>query len=314
MTDISVIIVTWNSRRDLELCLPSIKNGCRVHRHEVIIVDNASTDDSIAYARQVLPAVKIIANEQNTGFAHANNQGFAAATGRYVCLLNPDTIVHEGGIDALITFMEGKGEEVWACGPGLLNGDGTPQRTGVRFPSLWNLFVEAVFLDRLFPRSMLFGSHRQLYEEGTAPREVDFVQGSCLVVRSAAVHAVGGLDEDFFMYFEETDWCKRFADRGGSVCLVPMARVTHFGGGTVGHYDERRLVYYHESLFWYFAKHHGTASRGVARLLIFGRSLLRAVIWGGIAMVRPALRASALSALRGYLKVLGMTAGFGRRG
>jgi GT2 family glycosyltransferase len=313
MTDLSVIIVAWNSRRDLELCLPSISIGCRRHSSEVILVDNASTDDSVAYARQVLPGVKVIANVQNNGFARANNQGFTAAAGRYLCLLNPDTIIHDGALDALITFMDGKGEEAWACGPGLLNGDGTPQRTGVRFPSLWNLFVEALFLDRLFPYSQIFGAHRQLYEQGTAPRKVDFVQGSCLVVRSSAVRAAGGLDEDFFMYFEETDWCKRFAGRGGHVYIVPMALVTHFGGGTAGHYDERRLVYYHEGLFRYFAKHHGIVSRAIVRLLIFGRSLLRAGVWGSVAIVRPVLRTSRFSAFRGYVKVLGIAAGVWRR-
>jgi GT2 family glycosyltransferase len=313
MIDLSIIIVAWNSRRDLELCLPSVRGGCAAHTYEVILVDNASTDDSVAYARQVMPEVTVIANGENKGFARANNQGFHAAKGRFLCLLNPDTIVHAGAFDALITFMDGKGDDAWACGPGLLNGDGSEQRTGVRFPSLWNLFVEALFLDRVFPSSRVFGAHRQLYEQGKTPRAVDFVQGSCLVVRGSVVKSVGGLDEEFFMYFEETDWCKRFAENGGRVFMVPGALVTHFGGGTVGHYDERRLVYYHESLLRYFRKHHGTLSGVLVRSIILGRSLIRVCVWALVAAARPSLRESATSAVKGYVRVAGLVSGIWRR-
>lgn len=313
MIDLSIIIVTWNSRRDLELCLPSIRSGCVAHACEVILVDNASGDDSVAYARQVLPDVKVIANTENAGFARANNQGCTLATGRYVCLLNPDTIVHARAFDTLITWMDAKGDEAWACGPGLLNGDGTAQRTGVRFPSLWNLFVEALFLDRLFPSSRIFGAHRELYEQGMTPRGVDFVQGSCLLMRGAALISVGGLDESFFMYFEETDWCKRCAVQGGRIFLVPSAQVTHFGGGAVGHYDERRLVYYHESLFRFFRKHHLPGARLVVRGIILGRSMLRCCVWGVLWVVRPGLRTAARSAAMGYVKVIGLASGLWRR-
>ena len=313
MIDISIIIVTWNSRRDLELCLPSVRKGVTRHTYEVILVDNASADDSVAYAEQVMPGVKVIANEGNNGFARANNQGFRAAGGRYFCLLNPDTLLHAGAFDALITFMDGKGEDAWACGPGLLNGDGSAQRTGVRFPSLWNLFVEALFLDRAFPHSLIFGAHRQLFEQGTMPRAVDFVQGSCLVVRASSVRSVGGLDEGFFMYFEETDWCKRFAENGGHVFVVPGALVTHFGGGAVGHYDERRLIHYHESLFRYFRKHHGIISRVSIRLLMLARSSIRICAWVLVLVARPSLRKQAASAMRGYVRVMGLVCGLWRR-
>ena len=313
MIDLSVIIVTWNSRRDLELCLPSIRSGCAAHACEVILVDNASGDDSVAYARQVLPDVKVIANKENAGFARANNQGFRLATGRYVCLLNPDTIVNARAFDILITWMDAKGDEAWACGPGLLNGDGTAQRTGVRFPSLWNLLVEALFLDRLFPSSRIFGAHRELYEQGMTPRRVDFVQGSCLLMRGTALEAVGGLDESFFMYFEETDWCKRCAVQGGRIFLVPSAHVTHFGGGTVGHYDERRLVYYHESLFRYYRKHHLLVAHLAVRGIILGRSVIRVCVWGILWFLRPGLRGAARSSAVGYVKVIGLASGLWRR-
>jgi len=303
MTDLSIIIVGWNSVRDLTQCLPSLRAGCPAHVCEILLVDNASTDDTVAFSRQILPSITVIRNDRNAGFAHANNQAIAIATGRYLCLLNPDTVVHPGALDTLVSFLDGH-PEAWACGPGLLNGDGTPQRTGVRFPSLWNLAVEAVFLDRVLPRTKVFGSHRQLYAMGTAAREVDFVQGSCLMVRREVIQRVGGLDERFFMYFEETDWCRRIVGEGGKVFIVPSAAVTHFGGGTTGHYDERRLVHYHESLLLYFSKHHGIASQITVRILVLGRSCLRLLVWGAMALAKQRLRASALSAMRGYGRVL----------
>jgi GT2 family glycosyltransferase len=308
MIDLSIIIVSWNSRRDLRRCLPSIGSGCRTITAEVLLVDNASSDDSVVMAQELFPGIRVIANQENAGFAHANNQAMAVAAGRYVCLLNPDTEVHAGALDTLVAFMDAH-VEAWGCGPALLNGDGSPQRTGVRFPSLWNMLVEALFLDRMFPRTRLFGSHRELYEQWNAPREVDFVQGSCLLVSRKAIGEVGGLDEGFFMYFEETDWCRRIAGAGGKIMLVPGAGVIHYGGGAVGHYDERRLVHYHVSLFRYFAKHHGRFSQRTVRLLIVVRSLIRIGVWSAMGLVRPGVRAAAISTMKGYFRVIGIALG-----
>lgn len=302
MPDLSIIIVSWNSQRDLERCLPSLSTGARRASCEVILVDNASDDESVASTHSLRPEARIIANATNAGFARANNQAIMVAGGRYVCLLNPDTVVHEAALDNLVTFMDGH-PEAWACGPALLNGDGTPQRTGVRFPSVWNLCVETFFLDRIFPRTRIFGSHRQLYETGPEPRKVDFVQGSCLLTRKGVIERVGGLDEGYFMYFEETDWCKRVAAAGGEVYVVPHAEVTHFGGGTLGHYDERRLLYYHASMFRFFQKHHTAATRAGVRAVIMVRSWIRVAVWGMVAVLRPGLRREAWSALRGYARI-----------
>lgn len=306
MIDLSIIIVTWNSREDLIACLPSLPDGCGDLRTEVLIVDNASDDDSVAFARTLLPSAQVITNSLNEGFARANNRAMRTAAGRYLCLLNPDTRVRPGALARLVAFLDDQ-PDAGACGPGILNADGTPQKTGVRFPSLWNMTVEAFFLDRLFPRTRLFGAHRELYETGMAPRPVDFVQGSCLVVRREVVERIGGLDERFFMYFEETDWCRRMAADGRKVYLVPEAAVVHFGGGTTGHYDERRLVFYHESLFRYFGKHRSGPAGCLARLVVGVRSAIRVLVWLGTSLVRPELRHAGLSAVRGYLRVCAMT-------
>ncbi|MCC6396009.1 MAG: glycosyltransferase family 2 protein [Bacteroidetes bacterium] len=303
MIDVSVIIVTWNSRADLERCLPSLKAGLQKHTSEVILVDNASGDGTTSLARSILPEARIIQNSANVGFAAANNQALASAAGRYVCLLNPDTIVYDHGLDALVDFMEGN-PRAWASGPAMYNSDGSAQRTGVRFPSLWNLAVETLFLDRIFPSSRIFGAHRELFRSSATARPVDYVQGACLMVRREAVEKVGGMDERFFMYFEETDWCYRFKEAGGEVWLVPSAGVVHIGGGTTGHFDEHRLAFYFESLLRFYDKHHGAIPRAAVRVLVLLRSLSRIPVWILIGIAKPQLRAAARSSCRGYARVI----------
>lgn len=302
MLDLTVVIVAWNSRRDLERCLPSLAEAAVVHTHEVVVVDNNSADGTLDYVQSVLPESIRCGNSSNRGFAAANNQGFALAHGRYVLLLNPDTVLHRDACDLLVQFMD-LNPDVFACGPALFNGDGTPQRTGVRFPAVWNLLVEACFLDRLFPRSRLFGAHRELFADPDIPRAVDYLQGSCLLVRRAVIERVGGLDEAFFMYFEETDWCKRMKAAGGEVWYVPSARVVHFGGGAFGHYDETRLVAYHQSLLLFLGKHMSRPQNILVRVVLLFRTLLRLCIWCGIAAGGNAgQRQRARSTIAGYAR------------
>jgi hypothetical protein len=310
MIDLSVIIVTWNSRKDMEACLSSLPHGVQRHTFEVLLVDNASADDTVALSRKVMPSVQILKNARNAGFAAANNQALALAAGRYLCLLNPDTVLGEHALDTLVEFLDAH-PVVWACGPGMLNRDGTPQRTGVRFPSLWNLFVETLYLDRVFPSTRLFGRHREFYEDPSRAHAVDYVQGSCLMLRREVLDSIGKLDEGFFMYFEETDWCYRIGKAGGKVWIVPSAGVIHFGGETAGHYDERRLVFYYRSLLRFFDKHHTVSARIAVRFVVFARSLIRIVSWCIIGMFKPGLRGAAWSSCRGYARVV---FGMGRSG
>ncbi len=308
MPELSIVIVTWNSRTDIERCLHSLgASGMRTPA-EILLVDNASTDETAAFVRTAFPGVIVLAAETNSGFAAGNNRALNVAQGRYLLLLNPDTVVHTGALDALVTFMDGH-PEAWACGPPLFNADGSPQRTGVRFPGIWNILVESLFLDRLFARTRLFGGHRELYRDPDLPRRVDYLQGSCLLVRRTAMERVGKLDEEFFMYFEETDWCRRMKEAGGEVWFVPGPGVLHFGGGTTGHYDERRLLLYHRSLLRFFRKHHPRAEGVVLRFILLFRSMIRIVVWSVYGATHVPHRAAAASARRGYLRVLLFLAG-----
>jgi GT2 family glycosyltransferase len=304
MLDLTVIIVTWNARSCIEDCLRSITPLSADHGTRIIVVDNNSTDGTVSYIETTFPDVSLIKNKENIGFAAASNQGFRLARSPILLLLNPDTVVRPGALEALAECLLGH-EDAWAAGPAMFSADGTPQRTGVRFPTNWNLLVESLFLDRFFPRSMFFGQHRALYEDPVRFRTVDFLQGACLMVRREVIERIGGLDEEFFMYFEETDWCYRMHEAGGKVYYCPLAQVVHLGGGDIGHYDERRLVHFHDSLLLFYRKHY-TFARVVGVSFILGlRSVLRMAIWIAVALLKPSLRSKALSSVKGYQRVFG---------
>lgn len=307
MHDLTVVIVTWNSADCIRDCLRSIDPPSRRAPTRVVVVDNASKDGTVPLVSREFPWADVVANRDNRGFGAANNQAFAAASSRYVMMLNPDTVARPGALDALVAFMDAH-PEAWAAGPAMLNADGSEQRTGVAFPSLGNLLSETFFLDRLLPHSRLFGRHRRLFDERPGPREVDFVQGSALIFRREVLERVGGLDERFFMYFEETDWCFRMKRAGGRVLVCPDAQVVHLGGGEFGHFDERRLLHYHRSLLAFYGKHHGHAAQAALRAALLLRSALRLGLWSGIALLRPARRERARSSARGYAQVLRLLA------
>lgn len=307
MIDLSVIIVTWNCRQYALDCLASIeKGGARRRIHiEILLVDNDSTDGTVEAVRKAFPSVHVTANRTNAGFATANNQAIRESKGRYVLLLNPDTLVNTDALDTMTAYLDANGS-VAAIGPTVLNGDGTQQFTGVRFPNTWNFFSESFFLDRFFPRSRLFGRHKSLYEDFSKPFSVDFVQGSCLMVRRSVLDSVGLLDESYFMYFEETDLCYRIKNAGYDIHFVPSASITHFGGGEEGHFTERRLLHYHRSLFLFYRKNHGPASRIAVRFVIALRSLIRIGAWSLTALLRPDMRHKAGSIIIGYCKTFGL--------
>ncbi|MGA9117674.1 MAG: glycosyltransferase family 2 protein [Bacteroidota bacterium] len=308
MTDVSAIVVAWNSAPWIGPCLGSLMRGAGHRTLEVLVVDNASTDGSAAAARSACPAARVIVNAENRGFAAANNQALGIARGRYLLLLNPDAEILGDGLERLVEFMESR-PGVWAAGPALWNTDGSPQRTGVRFPNWWNILSEALLLDRMFPRTRLFGGHRELYVPADRSRSVDYVQGSCLLVRREAMQSVGMLDERFFMYFEETDWCYRMRQKGGEVWVAASSRALHHGGGPGSLYDEAKLVHYHRSLLAFYAKHYGRIPLLLIRPLLILRSLLRVLLRLPAALTEGDGQGAARSAIRGHRRVIRMMLG-----
>jgi GT2 family glycosyltransferase len=308
MIDLGILIITYNSEKDILHCLQSIDMQPPKCSYGIVIVDNGSQDQTVKIVSQNFPNVKIMSNGANIGFAAANNVGLRSIEARTYLLLNPDTIILPGALQALIDFTE-KTVNCWAVGPAILNADKTPQRTGVKFPNLWNLLVETFFLDKLFSQSKVLGRHRELYADYSCPRTVDYVQGSCFLIKNDAIKKVGLIDEQYFMFFEETDWCRRVWSAGGEVWFYPGASIIHLGGGEFGHYQETTIQYYHRSLLLFYEKYHSLLSGIAMRMIMIIRACIRLGIWiiGGMILRRKSVKA--FSAARGYSAVLKMMIG-----
>jgi len=228
--DVSVVIVNWNTKSLLGQCLASVEAGLEAeHRAEVWVVDNASSDGSADMVRAEFPDVHLIANRDNKGFARANNQALAQATGRYLLLLNSDCKVLDGAISALARFLD-EHPQAGIAGCRLLNADGTVQRSAWRaFPTLASVVIGGLWLDKLpVIKGKLAREERELAQT-QKPVPVAHLLGACLLVRRGAMDAAGLLDDTYFMYLEETDWCRRIAAQNFSVWYVPSHAIIHYG-------------------------------------------------------------------------------------
>jgi N-acetylglucosaminyl-diphospho-decaprenol L-rhamnosyltransferase len=268
MIDLSVVILNWNVRELLDRCLASIRSDR--YSIEIIVVDNASTDDSVALVQNKYPRVKLIANTTNRGFTGGNNQGIAAATGRYVLVLNPDTEIVGDALDCLIDYLEAQ-PQVGAVGPMLLNPDRSIQPSRRRFPTVAIGFFESTWLQGLAPRGML----RRYYMDdvpANVVQEVDWLNGACTLFRREVLDRVGVYDEaNFFMYSEELDLCRRIKQAGGRIAYVPDARVIHYEGRSSEQAVTARHIYFNTSKVRYYRKWHGRAAAETLRWWLLGQ-------------------------------------------
>jgi GT2 family glycosyltransferase len=245
--DLSIIVVNWNTRELLRKCLNSIETTVHGLAHEIIVVDNASTDGSVAMVQERFPEARLIENIENRGFGKANNQALRVATGRYVLLLNSDALLTENAVSELFRCMENHSEAGMACGQ-LLNADGSRQNSIAAFPSLLTLMANTPMLEYLFPRR--FPSKRYSYD---GPVEVESAIGACLMVRMATMDAVGLFDERYHFFFEETDLAYQMQRAGWKVLHVPTAFIYHLQGQSIGHNLRSRIEFY-RSRYQFFRK------------------------------------------------------------
>lgn len=260
MPSISVIIVSWNARQHLQNCLASLAETSAALLHEIIVVDNASTDGSPEMVETQFPNVMLIRASENLGFARANNLGIKQASGSFLALVNSDVIVHPGCFEQLTRVLEGQ-KEVGLVGPRITGGDGRLQLTCRRLPSLWNLTCRALALDRVLSRWPHFSGFEMRHWDYANLAEVEVLSGCFWLARKSAVEQVGGLDERFFFYAEDLDWCKRFHDLGWKVLFVPEATATHFGGGSSANAPLRYSIEMLRANLIYWDKHHGSLGR-----------------------------------------------------
>jgi GT2 family glycosyltransferase len=274
MKDLSIVIVNWNTRDLLALCLRSVYDTTSDLDSEVIVVDNASNDGSQEMVRREFPDVNLIPNTENLGFAKANNQAIRRSQGRYVLLLNSDAFVRENTIKQVVGFMDER-PEAGMVGCKLLYEDGRLQPSCTAFPTLFTEFCIATQLDRLFPKSRLLGRYLMTYWEFDDVREVDVILGAFMLVRAAAIDEVGLMDERYFMYSEEVDWCYRFKETGWKIYFYPQSETVHLWGGSTGRIRVEMLTQMYRSRIAFFRKHYGRRSATLLKLLIGFSCLLR---------------------------------------
>lgn len=244
----TIALVNWNTRDMLLACLASV--AAHAPGAAVVVVDNASTDGSAEAVAAAYPHVRLIRNAENLGFARANNQVLAAVATPYVWLLNSDTELRAGALDALERYAEAR-PRLAVVGSALINPDGSPQPCAFAFPSPFATWAEWLYLPGALARWRdRLGALRPRRERGAT----DWVLGASMLVRTAAIAEVGPLDEGYFMYSEEVDWCRRFRDAGWEVHLEPDSVVMHHGGGSTRQMPERMLVELFRSRTRYFKR------------------------------------------------------------
>lgn len=262
--DVSVIIVSWNTRDLLRNCLNSVYQTVTGVRYEIIVADNASSDGTVAMLTEEFPAVVRIVNRENRGFGAANNQALHVMKGKYALLLNSDAVLTDGAVRKLWEFCEAHEQAGIVCGQ-LLNADGSKQNSIAAFPSLLTLAVNNALLEFLFP-----GAYPSKRYEHRQPLEVDSAIGACMMIRKKALDITGLFDERYFFFFEETDLARTMRDRGWKIYQVPNARIYHLQGQSVGHNTGARVEFY-RSRYQYLHKWHGRRYVILAKSIIFLR-------------------------------------------
>ena len=268
--EISICIVTHNCSNILERCLKSLSASTESYISEIIVVDNHSSDNTRYMLKNEFPHVQLICNENNVGFATGINQGIAVALGRYIVILNPDTIVSENSISILAEFLDNHPNTA-ICGPKVYNEDGTFQkscRRGVSRP--WPVISYFIGLDKLFPMNPTFNGYHLSHIDENKQTEVGGLSGSCMMIRYETLETIGNFDEQFFVYQEDSDICIRVLDNNWNIYYIPTANIIHTGGegGTADHILFL-LFHWHLSYYKLYKKHFSKDYNSLFNLLFY---------------------------------------------
>ncbi len=269
--NLSIVIVSWNTRELLLECLASVY-AAKPMDVEIWVVDNASSDGTAAAVAAAFPEVQLIHNEQNGGFARANNQAICKCTGQYVLLLNPDTKIVASALQSLVEYLE-ENPACGICGPMLLNPDGTLQESCYPFPTLFREFWRLFKLDRLMSR----GVYPMLEWKTDEVRSVDVIQGAAFLIRKTCLDQIGLLDEDYFIYTEEVDLCYRAYRAGWKINWVPEAKVIHYGGQSTRQVATRMFLMLYSTKVIFFRKHYGDFSANIYKAILFLSAIPRII-------------------------------------
>lgn len=253
MIDVSIILVNWNTRQILQDCLAFIYAQTQGLKFEVFVVDNASSDGSAEMVKDLFPEVNLIANSQNRGFAAANNQAISMAAGQYILLLNSDTLILDNAIFKTWQFAQ-LNPKAGIIGCRILNADRSLQPSCFMYPSVLNMLLLTTYLSKLFPRNKFFGRERMTWWDRTDVREVEVITGCFMLVRGQVIEQIGLLDEEYFIYGEETDWCYRAAQAGWKLLFTPDAQIIHLGGASSKQVKPQMILQLRGSLLYFMKK------------------------------------------------------------
>jgi len=275
--NLSIVIVNYNTETLLRSCLKSVYAGANGTPFDIFVADNDSHDGSVAMIQSEFPQVKLIENESNLGFSKANNTLIAQSDANYVLLLNPDTLVVGDAIERVMEYMETH-SEVGICGCRVLNTDRTLQlacRRSIPTPKV--AFYRLTGLSTLFPNSKTMARYNMTYEDPERTHEVDAVSGAFLMIRRKAIEDIGLLDERFFMYGEELDWCLRAKRAGWSVVYYPEAEIIHHKGESTKYNSRKAAFEFYRAMYLFHKKHFAQNYSPVTNLLVYAGIVFKAM-------------------------------------
>lgn len=276
--DVSIVIINWNTRNLVLKCIKSVIDAGSGYTREIIVVDNASTDGSAEAISKAYPDVMVVRNAVNLGFARANNIGIERSKGRYICLVNSDVEVFAETIPGMITYME-KNPGVGIVGPRILFPDRTLQNSCRKYPSLWTKLCETFALNKLIPMSEIFSGEHMSYFAHDRQKKVESIAGCFMFVRKEAITKAGAFDEQFFIYSEETDLCKRFNQEGWNIVYLPEISIIHHHGASSSKDPLRFTLEQQRSVIRYWKKHHSYSSNACLISLLFFHHAVRYLWW-----------------------------------
>jgi len=293
--DLSICIVNWNAESFLVDCLNSILKAQPALDYELVVVDNASTDQSVRRVKNLFPRVHLIVSEKNVGFAAANNLALGQTSGRYRLLLNPDTLVMPGSLEAMVEFMDSN-QKAGACGCRLFHPEtGRVEASARPRATLTALLWHLSYLDLILPTARVFNRYRMTYPSASKPQPVDWVTGACLMARNKIFRDVGSLDENMFMYWEDAEWCYRIKQEGWEIYFLPSVKIAHYRGQSSRLRNKTQATslsgwstrQYAASLIYFYNKHFGKCRAYLLRLIIIATSILKAFLWTWRGLAKP---------------------------
>jgi N-acetylglucosaminyl-diphospho-decaprenol L-rhamnosyltransferase len=294
VVDMSIVLVCWNNKQYLDPCLESLFRDELNCTFDVVVVDNGSTDGSQEMLQEKYPEVMLIQNSKNEGLSRASNQGIEATNGKYVLLLNNDTIVNAPSLDSMVTFLD-ENPKVGAVGCKLLNADGTTQSCYNHFSTYWEEILIATRVGELFRPgypSIVDADER---------KSVDWMSSACLLLRRSALDQVGLLDEEYFIYGDEADLQYRIKKAGWEIWYLPEAKIIHYGGRSMDRWPRRKMVYRGKMLF--YQKNYGAFQSFLLRIMLAILSLLKVIVWSFVFLI-PSMRDQAKKELRSNIEVI----------